>query len=607
MDVKVIKANSNLMKRSQEGVKDKIRVAAYCRVSTDSEEQLSSYESQVNYYKELISSMSEWELVDIFADEAISGTKVDKREEFQKMILLAMDGKIDLVITKSISRFARNTVDTLKYVRMLKEKNVAVQFEEENINTLTMDGELLLTILSSVAQQEVHNTSEHVKKGLKMKMERGELIGFQGCLGYDYDTKTKTISVNEKEAEIVRYIFKRYLEGVGTTVIARELGELGYSSGKKYSKGWYDSTVRDIIKNEKYKGDILLGKTFTVDPINKRRLTNKGESDRYYLENHHEAIIDEETFRKANEIMERRACPRRPRNQFDRVDVPRKYAFSSMCNCGFCGASLTRRVKNGIPIKNGRRVDIWQCSTATKDGKRHCKHSLAIDEDMIKKAFVEGINSLAGDDNKELLDGFINSIEQALTSKSYAMKISDLEKTIESLKKKKDNVLELEISGIITKAELQTRYAKISSEIELKEGELQEVKSKDEVKNGIMDRLNVFKEQLYTHNKIEEFSREIFEATVLKVIIGGKDENGNVDPFKINIIFKIDDSLPGQVKDVDMNQVIKLNEIEIDYQHCRFITTEEGDRRKETLYKVPVVLSVDIGKQINPRIKGDKE
>ena len=184
---------------------------------------------------------------------------------------------------------------------MLKEKGIAVFFEDENINTLTMDGELILVVLSSVAQQEVENISSNVKKGLKMKMQRGELVGFQGCLGYDYHKDTKSISVNEKEAEIVRYIFNRYIEGAGCTVIANELENLGYKT-KYGSSRWVQSTVIGIIKNEKYKGDLLLGKTFTVDPISKRRLENFGEEDKFYIRDHHEAIISEEIFEEAQKI-----------------------------------------------------------------------------------------------------------------------------------------------------------------------------------------------------------------------------------------------------------------------------------------------------------------
>ena len=339
-DVEVIKAHNTLSPRARTNFEKRLRVAAYCRVSTDTEDQLNSYKSQVKYYTELIKSKPEWSLAGIYADEAITGTQVKKREDFQRLINDCMNGDVDMVITKSISRFARNTLDTLKYVRMLKDKGVAVFFEEENINTLTMDGELLLVILSSVAQQEVENISANVKKGLKMKMQRGELVGFQGCLGYDYNPADKTITINEEEAAVVRYIFQRYTEGAGGSVIAKELENLGYKT-KRGSPKWADSTVIGIIKNEKYKGDILLGKTFTVDPISKRRLYNFGEEDQFYIREHHEPIISEEVFEAAQEILRRRAKPRSLNVDGKREKFSRKYAFSCMIECGFCGGTLT--------------------------------------------------------------------------------------------------------------------------------------------------------------------------------------------------------------------------------------------------------------------------
>ncbi len=213
-DIKLIKATTKLGNRNKDK-NSKLRVAAYARVSTDDVEQINSYNSQLQYYNELINKNKEWKMVGIYADKAITGTSTDKRVDFMRMINDALNGDIDMIITKSISRFARNTVDTLHYVRLLKEKGVAIFFEEEHINTLSMDGELMLTVLSSVAQQEVHNTSEHVKKGLKMKMQRGELIGYNGCLGYDYHPDNKSITINEEEAKIVKFIFDRYLEGIG--------------------------------------------------------------------------------------------------------------------------------------------------------------------------------------------------------------------------------------------------------------------------------------------------------------------------------------------------------------------------------------------------------
>jgi len=212
MEIELIKKiDGRVNRRFGTKLTERMRVAAYCRVSSDSEDQLNSYQSQVKYYEHKINENIDWELVDIYADEAISGTQTNKRTDFMRMINDCLQGKIDLILTKSISRFARNTVDTLKYVRMLKERNIAVLFEEENINTLEMAGELLLTILSSAAQQESETISSHVKLGLKMKKERGELIGFNRCLGYEYNQETKELTIVESEAEIVRYIFDRYI------------------------------------------------------------------------------------------------------------------------------------------------------------------------------------------------------------------------------------------------------------------------------------------------------------------------------------------------------------------------------------------------------------
>ena len=239
---------------------DRIRVAAYVRVSTDDDEQLGSFESQKKYYEEKISSKKEWVMAGIFADEAITGTKVDKRIQFQEMISRCMDGEIDMIITKSISRFARNTLDTLKYVRLLKDRNIGVVFEKENIDTLTMKGEVALTILSSLSQQEVESLSSNVKMGLKMKMKRGEILGFNGCLGYDYHPEDKSITVNPDEAETVRTIYDLYLQGYGSTTIARMLTEMGRKN-KKGIVSWGASGIRGVLKNEKYKGDLLMGKS----------------------------------------------------------------------------------------------------------------------------------------------------------------------------------------------------------------------------------------------------------------------------------------------------------------------------------------------------------
>ncbi|MEG0692797.1 MAG: recombinase family protein, partial [Oscillospiraceae bacterium] len=386
-NVKVIEAQKEKIDRSNGVIIEKMRVAAYCRVSTDSDEQMNSYASQVEHYKNLINQNPEWVFVDIYADAGISGTQSDNRDDFQRMILDATSGLVDIIITKSISRFARNTMDTLKYVRLLKEHNVAIIFEKENINTLTMNGEMLLTILSSLAQQESESLSANVKMGLKMKMKRGELVGFQGCLGYDYDKDTKSISINEQEAVIVRYIFDRYTSGVGCFVIAKELTAMGAKT-KRGNTDWGDSAVRGIIKNEKFKGDILMGKTFTVDPISKRRLDNFGEEEKYYIEKHHEAIISEEQFDAAQKILNKRS---KNFNQGRMNKFSQQYTFSSMIKCGYCGGGVTRRRWHS---GTDNQKNVWFCVTAVRKGKKNCPESKALEESIIENAFVMAFNTL---------------------------------------------------------------------------------------------------------------------------------------------------------------------------------------------------------------------
>mgnify|MGYP005958601871 CR=1 FL=1 len=442
MEVELIKANDPFDGSARRKI-ERLRVAAYCRVSTDDEDQIKSYNSMVTHYTELIQNNKDWIFSGIYADKAITGTKVDKRDEFQRLIQDCMDGKIDMVIAKSLPRFARNTLDTLKYVRMLKERNIAVYFEVEKINTLK-DGEFLMTILSSVAQQEVENTSAYVKKGLKMKMKRGELVGFQGCLGYDYDIETKSISINEEGAEVVRYIFDRYVAGAGSTMIARELNEQGNLTIR--GNPWTSSSIMGIINNEKYKGDILLGKTFTVDPISKRRLENLGEEDRYYIHNHHEPIITEEQFERAQEIRNRRNGNRK-HNVIPgkREKFSRQFAFSCMVECGFCGSNLSRRRWHS---SSKYKKTIWQCVKSTKEGKRFCPDSKGIPEQVIEEAFVESYRMLCND-NKDVLEEFLKRTEKALGESSVEDQIHKLEKSIEKVSSKRKKLLDNYLGGVV--------------------------------------------------------------------------------------------------------------------------------------------------------------
>ena len=531
VEIELIKANDPFDGSSRRRI-ERLRVAAYCRVSTDDEDQINSYNSMVRHYTDLIQSNKEYIFAGVYADRAITGTKVDKREEFQRLIQDCMDGKIDLIIAKSIPRFARNTLDTLKYVRMLKERNIAVYFEVEKINTLK-DGEFLMTILSSVAQQEVENTSAYVKKGLKMKMNRGELVGFQGCLGYDYDVNTKSISINEEGAKTVRYIFDRYVAGAGSTMIARELNEQGILTIK--GNPWVSSSVMGIINNEKYKGDILLGKTFTVDPISKRRLDNLGEEDRYYIHNHHEGIVSEETFDRAQEIRNRRNGGRKHNvTPGKREKFSRQYAFSCMLECGFCGASLSRRRWHS---NSKYKKTIWQCVKSTKNGKRFCPDSKGIPEQVIEEAFIESYRMLCKD-NRDVLDEFLRRVEKTLGENSIPEQITALDKNISKIQAKRKVLLDKYLKGIVSQDIYEETDIGLKKDFTNEKAKLEYLQQQLDDETSLQRRVSDFKKALSENEVLEEFDRGIFESIIEKVIVGGFDEDGNKDPYKITFIYK---------------------------------------------------------------------
>ncbi|HLR42645.1 MAG TPA: recombinase family protein, partial [Pseudogracilibacillus sp.] len=319
----------------------KLKVAAYCRVSTDSEEQASSYEVQVEHYTTYIQNNPEWELAGIYADDGISGTNTKKREQFNKMIEDSMNGKIDMIITKSISRFARNTLDCLKYIRQLKDKEIPVFFEKENINTMDAKGEIMLTIMASLAQQESQSLSQNVKLGIQYRYQQGEVqVNHNRFLGYTKDENNKIV-INLEQAKVVKRIYREYLEGASLVQIARGLEADEILTAAKRSK-WRPESIKKILQNEKYIGDALLQKTYTVDFLSKKRVKNNGIVPQYYVENSHEPIIPRELFMQVQEEMVRRANLRGRKGGKKRV-YSSKYALSSIVYCGHCG-DIYRRV-----------------------------------------------------------------------------------------------------------------------------------------------------------------------------------------------------------------------------------------------------------------------
>ena len=346
------------------------RVCAYARVSSASEAQGESLENQTTYYRNLIEAKPEYEYVDVFADSGLTGTK-DERPEFQKMLNLARNNKIDLILTKSISRFARNTTIVLEIVRELKKLGVEIIFEKENISTMNGDGELMLTVLSSFAQEESKNVSENIKWRYKRKFEQGELaINATRFLGYDKDEYGDLV-INRGQAEIVERIFNDYISGKGSFVIAKELnaeGVLTVAGGK-----WHSSTILSILKNEKFKGDAKLQKTYSKDHLSKKKCINHGEVDSFYVEDNHSPIVTKEIWEEAQRLICLRA---EAKGNVKDIKYQNRYPLTGMLICSKCGAPLSRRTWNS---KYASKKIVWQCSTYIKEGKNACEGTVIED------------------------------------------------------------------------------------------------------------------------------------------------------------------------------------------------------------------------------------
>jgi len=349
----------------------KKRVSGYARVSDGKEAMLHSLAAQVSYYSNLIQNNSEWIYADVYIDKALTGTK-DDRPEFQRLIQDCKDGKIDMVICKSITRFARNTVDTLVATRELKELGVDIYFELERIHSISEDGELLLSILASYAQEESRICSENCRWRIRNKFKKGIPSNFRI---YGYSNKKGDIIVVSKEAEIVKIIFNDYLSGMGTTAIAKKLNELKIKP--KVSAVWRDSTISGILKNEKYIGDMLLQKSYAKDHLSKKQVKNDGVLPQYYIENNHEPIVSKEVFEKVQNEMKKRS--RKPSK------AEKQHLFTGKIKCGICGSNFKYKITN-----SGTKYakSVWICNTFNTIGKSHCK-SKQIPEGIPKEKLPE--------------------------------------------------------------------------------------------------------------------------------------------------------------------------------------------------------------------------
>lgn len=443
---KVIVIPAKVETPQEQAKKRNLRVAAYCRVSTNSEEQLTSYENQLAYYTEKIMNNPGWTMVKVFADEGKTGTSTCKRKEFLQMIRMCRQGKIDMILAKSVSRFARNTVDTLNYTRELRGLGIPVIFEEQNINSIYPESEFLITIHGAFAQAESENISANVRWGKRRSMKAGHVtMQYKWMLGYEKGPDGKPV-INEEQAEIVRFIYQQYLAGDTLRAIKSKLE----SQGAVNAIGKQDWTIKNllsILTNEKYSGDALLQKTFIQDCISKKSIKNNGQFTKYLIQDHHEGIVSREVFYAVQaEIARRRAQSGGTSKSAPtgRSKYSGKYILTNLMFCGHCGTGYRRCVWN----KGGVKRAVWRCGSRLDYGAKYCKHSETLEEAPLQQAILKAINSVM--DSRDTLENHLmGAMEQELVPISgEGLSLADIDRMLEDLEKQFNTLLtEASVAG----------------------------------------------------------------------------------------------------------------------------------------------------------------
>lgn len=454
----------------------KKRVAAYCRVSTDSEEQLNSYEAQKSYYTQKIEDSPDWEMAGIYADEGITGTSLKKRTEFKKMITACKRGHIDLIITKSLSRFARNTVDCLETVRLLKANGIGVYFEKENINTLTESSEFLITLFSGFAQAESESLSKNVAWGKAKSAEAGKVtFQYKKMLGYRRGADGQPEIVPE-EAEVIKRIYHRYLDGCTLGQIKRELDEDKVPTAQGVDS-WSPAIIHNILTNEKYIGDALLQKTYITDCISKKVKKNQGERAMYYVENNHPAIISREVFDQVRNEMTRRSSKRKVLQKSGKTELGKysgKYALTELLVCGECGSPYKRVTW----ARNGKKRIVWRCVSRLEFGTKYCHNSPTLDESKLHSAILAAMNEFAAI-RQEVCPDVLAMAEEAKQALSQAgAKLLELKKHLEAVSREQSDLLDrlLENMG---DAELNAKMKALTDEKEALKAQILKVQQKE--------------------------------------------------------------------------------------------------------------------------------
>lgn len=503
-----------------------LRVAAYCRVSTELEEQQNSYQVQITYYTDLINKNKDWTLAGIFADEGISGTQTKKRTEFNRMIRLCKNKKIDLIICKSASRFARNTVDCLENVRLLKSLGIGVIFEKENINTLTMTSEFMIALYGSFAQAESESISKNVSMGVQMAFREGKVrYQYKNWLGYKKGDDG-TPKIVPEEAETVKFIYKKFLDGYATKEIADMLNMNGITTARGVSD-WQANAVCRILRNEKYTGDALLQKTYTVDCITHKHKKNNGERAMYLVTDCHPAIIDRDMFNLVQQELARRNSKRKvsSKTTTEQGKYSSKYALTELLICGECGTPFRRCTWNVHGIK---RI-VWRCISRLDHGSRYCHNSPTIHEEPLHKAIVKAINDFYNchEDIAKLLKESAVSVLSGLADNE----IQSIEKRLKEIDKARNDFVDLIATGACGADSLDNEFAQLFTEEEKLSEKLLALKSQNQVSTETQSRLeNELKEIENTRFELDRFNDVIIRKVIECIKVLSKNE--------ILIIFK---------------------------------------------------------------------
>jgi site-specific DNA recombinase len=439
--------------------KQRLRVAPYCRVSTNSEEQLDSYQAQIEYYTEKIAAQQEWTMVDMFADEGKTATSTKKRKDFLRMIKACEKGKVDLIITKSVSRFCRNTLDGLDYVRRLKRMGVGVFFEKENVNTLYMDNEMILTFMMSQAQAESESMSGNIRWGHRKNFKDGKVyFHYAGFLGYRRG-ENNLPEIDPEEAEIVRRIFSRYLIGHSVAKIIADLEADGIKTARGHKK-WNDGVIRGMLRNEKYMGDALLQKTYIADLFTRQTKKNTGELPQYYVENSHPAIIDRLTFQRVQEEMARRSSLKKvsAAAKTELAKYSGKYVLTELLSCGNCGSPY-RRVTWTRP--EGKKI-VWRCINRLENGKKFCKDAPTLEESRIHTAVVSAMNEMFS--QKSLKAILQDSIRTALLPENGETSLAAIDSRLSQLREQQYRLLQLAAAVGADSTQYDEELKKVSME-----------------------------------------------------------------------------------------------------------------------------------------------